>query len=315
MASSEAVYPLLHQVQWDQLKYSALKNTMGGAGIPMAYGSINEQDVYAQTSEVPKALLKVVATEEDKQARQAALNELMTVSSVFHLCRPEDRKFEVKDGRQTIMFVPSPAQLECFKKLDQFNREQIVDKINSKTWFKSAKMPAEFLAQAYKGVVEFDEHSGQEVVRLKVNDETSKTPTQILVQREGKSFYRGTFSNLRKNCRVVLALRYTGLWFQQQACGASIQATRILVMQQSSLGESGQFNLGGMSLEIEDDFVPPTADADEAGNAVDTKPVYSAATATTNLTEQTVFNAPVTNSTLAQMGGAPASTPSQPPMF
>jgi hypothetical protein len=301
------VFPLLSEVNAASIQYTDPKASMGGAGIPISYASINGEPVCAQSNQITAALL-APADPANEPERAAALAECMKCASSMHLQPNELRKYPKKteSDADLIFFKPTEKQRVFFRELDDHNRAQI--ERNAGTWFKTVKLPPAMLAQLYKPILQVDEETGEEVVRMKVSPST-----KIRVQNPDarNRFSLGTINSITRNCYAIISFKLSGIYFQQQNCGASLYALQLVIFPSSSLSSNGTMNAAdGVTMIMDDDFVPPTGgarrdpDADAAA-ASDTGHAQGAAfggfeNGASHVTEQTRVGMP-TFSTVQNM--------------
>ena len=162
------------------------------------------------------------------------------------------------------------------RRLDEANIAEVVT--NATKWFKRSNLPPELVRAQHSTVVtrypttsEVEEESKTTTLRVKVME----GKTEILVQNSENylKFHRGDIKDLTRNARVIPVLQDMESTSGPPS-GGQLMVKRILVMH-GNCTETAEFDLGGMDIEIEEDFVPPQEQA-YAGKTIATAPTTMA---------------------------------------
>lgn len=282
--------PIVNDVDFAAMAHSDPKKTMGGAGVAIVYSrksKSDRDDVVFQLVKPDPALLTDKTSQKD---RDMHLQDLPSIRTGFHL--QAEPKYEV-NGKHLIHLAITEEQAEQMRRLDEANIAEVVT--NASKWFKRSNLPPELVRAQHSTVVsrypttsEVEEDSKTTTLRVKVYE----GKTEILVQNAENylKFHRGDIKDLTRNARVIPVLQDMGIYFRATESGGQLMVKRILVMHGSCSGETAEFDLGGMDIEIEEDFVPPQEQT-YAGKTIAAAPPTMAPD-TEYATEQTVVGAP-----------------------
>ena len=252
-------YPLVDAVNFSTMEHSEPKKTQGGAGVAFCYSRKSKSNRDPITFQLVKPNPMLLMDETPKATRDELLQALPWVRSPFHLSK--DPKFEVTNGKHTVLLGITKAQLAQLSRLDDANVGAVVS--NSQAWFKRGNLSPELVRAQHNTVIsrypatdEVPENEKTTVVRTKIVE----GKTQILVQNPDKlqSFQQGDITDIRVGARVVPVLQDYGIYFRATESGGQLQVKRILVMHGDEVEGNADFDCGDVEIEIEEDFVPPT---------------------------------------------------------
>lgn len=280
-------FPLVETVDFSQMAHSDPKKTQGGAGIAIVYSRKSQSDRGDVTFQLGKPAPELLCDETPRKDREEALRRLPFIRSGFHL--QADPKFEVRDGKHTLLLGISEEQAAQVRRLDEANIAEVVK--NAQPWFKRSNLPVELVRAQYSAVVyrypqtdEVAENDKTTVLRTKIVE----GKTEILVQNPDnyRKFHHGDMKDLRMNARVVPVLKDNGIYFRSTESGGQVFVKRFLVMHGEWDASDAAFDTGDIDIEIEEDFVPPqSAPSAKAAGKTLAAPAGS-------VTEQTVVNGP-----------------------
>ena len=287
--------PIVNEVDFAAMAHSDPKKTMGGAGVAIVYSRKSKSDRDNVVFQLVKPNPALLTDETPQKDRDMFLQTLPYIRTGFHL--DAEPKYEVQNGKHLIHLGITEEQAEQMRRLDEANIAEVVT--NATKWFKRSNLPPELVRAQHSTVVtrypttsEVEEESKTTTLRVKVME----GKTEILVQNSENylKFHRGDIKDLTRNARVIPVLQDMGIYFRSTESGGQLMVKRILVMHGNCNGETAEFDLGGMDIEIEEDFVPPQEQA-YAGKTIATAPTTMAPDApmdTEYATEQTVVGAP-----------------------
>lgn len=136
---------------------------------------------------------------------------------------------EDKTRMSAQLMIPSRESpiVDFFRKVDDHIMTWIV--ANSVTLFKK-KMSMDLVKELFIPTLKMPENAGQRpLVRVKMNQETGKFPTKVILKLNADEYTAGNITNIASGSFVHVVIEVGCLWFISKRCGVSLMATKVMI--------------------------------------------------------------------------------------